>query len=210
MFHYSRLTQICGSVAHLNTQIGEQKNAVIKSHSQKAKQTKNVLLTIAKTEKVLSALRVCNEKEVTPFMGSCKSKFDDLLEDLKVNIQNHCFSRNVEVTNFVFYKRVELFGFKFRSENQSCICHNDPRRPLLGMICIIAQELNTDKLFFIVEDMSRRLVPNLDLLILERTGSFRWVEARDLVLGHPINIYPMTNHNNEEKLYCENCYIDIL
>ncbi len=209
MFHYSRLTQLCGSVAHLNTQIGEQKNAIIKSHSQRAKQTKNVLHTIAKTEKVLSSIRVCKDKEISPFSNFCRTELDILPECLKTDITNHCFSRGLLQTDFVYYKRVQLFGFKFRAGNNSCICYNDPRRPLFGLIHTIAREAEGNRLFFIVENLTRTLVPNLDLLVLEKMGTYQWVEPRDLVLGHPINIYPMSNYLDEEKLYCENCYVNI-
>lgn len=206
MFHYGRLSQICGSMVHLNTQFGEQKNAAIKSHSQKANQTKNVLLTIAKTEVVLSALANQKDKNLRPINNLRAIAFDKLSEDLRNIVLGHCYTRSLDVSDLAFYKSVHLFGFTFRADQNSCICFNDPRHPTFGLLHAIAKISGSEKLFFIVENLKKSLDTNFDLYSLERVATYVWVEASELVLGRPLNVYPMTNYLNEDKLYCENFF----
>jgi len=50
VMHYGRLAQEMGSMAHVDTQMGEQKNALTKSYIQRARQRKNILYTISRRE----------------------------------------------------------------------------------------------------------------------------------------------------------------
>jgi len=53
-----------GSMPHVDTNIGEQKNVKLKDHSKRAEQTKNVLKTIGLGEKISASLRTFKEEEI--------------------------------------------------------------------------------------------------------------------------------------------------
>ncbi len=198
---YGRLASQSGSVIQLSTQMGEQKNAVIKGHSQKAKNTKNVLETICKCEKEKSALRNSVPSTSRSFHIEASVDFDDLDDDIK-----NFISDQGSLIGFSYSSRVSMCGYKFRKDANSCIHYGHPRNPALGLIRAIAINAEKNMLYFVLQKMSISVCQHLDLLTVERLSNFVWLPVDHMVCGRPINIYKSNDHGGNEINWCMNLY----
>jgi len=182
---YGRISKESGSVSLHNTQLGEQKNALIKSHSQSARQTKNVLLTICKREKVLASLRSAE----TPSLEYFKSERSTILNDMSEDLKRYLLLFHADkMANFVFSKRLRMCGETFRTDGKSCIMYGHPRRPSMGLIHGIAT--NNENLFFITQQVNYKVDVKTDLLIVEEIlMNFSIINAEDLTCSRPVYLY---------------------
>jgi len=136
----------------MNTQLGEQKNAVMKGHSQNACSTKNVLATISRMEKEQSALRNASLLEITR-KGS-ELELDNIADDLLDVIVSWVGSKTITKNHFKYFKDLKIGNFKFRADGKSCILFDHPRNPSLGLIHLIGvSNKDSEAIFFIIEEV---------------------------------------------------------
>jgi len=199
---YGRLAQEMGSLANVNTQIGEQKNAMVKRHSQRACNTKNVFETITRRERETIALKSNSSKHQIPFEELSGIFFHEFNEEIQSLVLTHLPNHN----HYNFLAKLKMTGFIFRADGKSCICTDFPRRPNMGAITVIAQNKVSKEIVFIVRELEQSLLNHLDILLIKHLDSYRVLSIHDLVFGQPVNIYHLKNIDNEDIMCCTNFF----
>jgi hypothetical protein len=197
LLHAGRLAQEMGSLALVDTQFGEQKNAQIKQFSQRAGQTKNVLMTVASREKCFMAVKGPSNDDLTgrPFR---QIELSTASSDVKTAIYE-CISA---IKNFDFYSNFKLFDGVFKANSQCCVLFGNPRDPAIGIIVTIAVSKLTKAIFFVVKEATAEAVKHLGLnVIVNISDSSFLLRSDQIVYSRPINIYKLMDHNGTIKSY---------
>jgi len=189
--HYGWQAQAMGSLAHLDTNIGEQKNSQMKGHSQRAKQSKNVLKTMALREKFTTCFN--SSAELLEYQPLGEKTFLNLCESDKLLACRHSLQASV------FFDSVQMWGSKFRSDGMTCVCLGHPREYDLFVIKLIMKQ---DKLIFLLEEMRKEILGHLDLYVLEPTDNFVLASPDNFVHGKPVRMYSLKDFSNSNKFYC--------
>jgi hypothetical protein len=195
LLHGGRLAKEMGSLAHLDTQFGEQKNAQLKQFGQRAAQTKNVLLTVAQREKNFMYLKQveknsCGQVLVPYLLMSCA---DNTQQAVKEAISN--------VDSYNFYKKFKLFDEVFLSGFKCGAFYGEPREPDLGIIVTFVENKLSKQVYFVMEESTTEIVRHLDLLKIVPKKSYFLLKPSQIVLGKVINIYERKDHSGNLALY---------
>lgn len=197
MLHAGRLAQDMGSLAVIDTQFGEQKNAHMKQFSQLASQTKNVLQTVANREKFFMA---AHERNTIRLYGSPSRKVE--LSTASQEVKDAVNSCMTLPQNFDFYKNLILLDGAFHSNSKCGVMYGNPRDPLLGIIVIIAVYKPTNSIFFIVKVAQTQRVNHLGLNVIVNVKEEPLLLRSDqIVLSRPINTYERKDHNGTLRSY---------
>lgn len=195
---YGRLAQQMGSMAHLDTQFGEQKNCILKEYGQRAKQTVNVIETISRREVQFNAVQEEQGKRSSEEKLSGLINFDALPEDVQMIVNDAL----PNVQNYRLYKRLHILGFVFRADSETCVAHENPRTPELSLLVGIAEHILSKRVFFIVKKQHQTKMEHLDIIKLDAVDLSFTLMPSELVFARPINRYKCLDHNNEEIHVC--------
>jgi hypothetical protein len=195
LLHGGRLSKEMGSLAHADTQFGEQKNAQMKQFGQRAGQTKNLLETLACREKNFMALNSIEKSSVGKTLSLVP------LSKCSKEVQEAVNSSINFPQNFQFFRKFILFDSVFAGGFECGVFHSHPRRPKFALIATVAAHKSTGEVFFVCQESNTTVVKHLDLLEIEILNSFFLLKPSQIILGKPINIYKRENCLGQLKLF---------
>jgi len=195
ILHAGRLSKEMGSLAHLDTQFGEQKNSQLKLFGQRSCQTKNVLLTVSQREKQFMAMAKREKNPLWNLIGLVP--FENCSEDTQRAIKSAITNEN----NYHFFSKLILFNSVFCGGFECGVFYGHPRVPHFGTIVIVAEHRLSKQAYFVVQKSATTIVEHLDLVKISQTESFFLLMPSEIVLGKPVNIYKLKDHCGNDSFY---------
>jgi len=194
---YSRIISHVGSLATLDTNIGESKNYQMKKHSQMANQSRNTIKTIAIREARRFAFfhSTSNLKNQTvPFE---ESNFELFSESLSHFLQTN----DICPINYDFFEKTKYLSSTFRSSEMCGVIYQKHSQTLFGVILTMAYPKDRSNMLFIVQKTNLFTVPNLCLKRCEITTFFDIFPVCDLLYERPVYVYSCLNSKKQDELY---------
>lgn len=183
--HYKYHINMLGSLSLLETNIPEIKNGKIRQLSQKAHQTRNVLLTIASRESKQNAVRMfC--KGLKTIDGKEEINAAQVTDPDDISILKLKF-RNLD--NLFFYSRLETNGHTFRTDGKMLLIFHLEEIVFLGIAKLIIFNTEDETYSFLCEEATAQLIPHLGLYKVDREQQCFVANFCDLSLGRPLQIY---------------------
>lgn len=194
--HYPWHMMNMGPLSLVDTNVGEQRNCKLKSFSQSANQSKNVLHTISMKDKQVASLNQATKTEEVERLGVVN------IDQLDKEVQDQAIFILGDPSKYVFYKQLKIWGTVFRADGATCVCYGNPIVPSIGLILMVAEHVVTKSISLLLQKTSIERDEVLDLLVVTKIPETFQILPKELVSEKTLVLYNICNFENKEILLC--------
>ena len=182
---HARSVPFTGPLCHLQTNAAEAKNGQLRTMSEKANQTNNVLRTIATRCIGRNAIRQRHTgNEPSAILWKERTEFE--VNNEYPDMETAC---HISTGQFQWYKKMQWFGFKYEGGKNLILIHGRPSRPKVGLLKLVAKATETGMIHFLTRTMRYKKIPHLGLYRCIEREECDFFPLTDLLSIRPLQLY---------------------